>query len=159
MVKTRSKSDKKQKINIYKKEMVLGPSYTKKQHSLIPAISTECGIFASKNIKKNDLVLIMNNGQNVSYDFYKARAKQLKLRKNTGIGYKKKIMIDKRFTNMKKKPKWYCINHSSKPNLKLIHLDGGGAGWIALHDIPPKSELYFKYDSPQFKKPNNNEYF
>ena len=101
----------------------------------------------------------MNNGYNVSYNDYKVRARKLKLRRDTGIVYKNKVMIDKRFTSMKIKPKWYCLNHSSKPNLKLVHLDGGGAGWVALHDIASRSELYFKYDSPQFTKLNKNEYF
>jgi len=144
---------------VYIKSMVLLSAYTKKGLSLIPAISDQCGVFSSKNIKKYSLVLIMNNGVDVSYKNYKDRAKQLKLRKDTGIAYKSKVMIDKQFTIMNRKPKWYCLNHSTKPNLKLVHLEGGGAGWVALDNIKKGSELYFRYDKPQFLTSNKNEYF
>jgi len=143
---------------VYTKKMLLNSSFTKVKNSKIKEITDQKGVFALRNIKKYQLVLAMGKGADVTEFEYTSRAFHNKLSKDTGISFKKQFMIDLNFKNMNRKPKWYCLNHSRSPNLKLVHLKDGGAGWRAVEDIDIGSELFFKYANSNFKT-KVNEFF
>ena len=158
MVETRSsaKQNTNTKPKMYTKSMSLPANYTKVKESSIAGK----GLFAQKDIKRFQLVITMNKGITVSYEEYKKRAYDLELRKNTGISVSKnKMIINKQFSSMDRAPKWYRINHSNTPNLKMVELNDDGIGWYALKNIPKDTELFFKYENPSFDLPNRKEYF
>ena len=107
------------------------------------------GLYANEDIKYTRLV--KDRPMIISFEFKKTNLKKwehlvetLKIPDDAGMYENNSIKYDPTFTNPKKPPKWYRLNHSFSPNAE-IKSKGKLVYWTPLRDIKKGEEIKFDY--------------
>ena len=110
------------------------------------------GLFADEDIKYARL--IKDKPVIISFEFSKTtpkkwdkRVEKLKIPALSGIHKYDTVRYDPTFTNPKRPPKWYRLNHSFNPNAE-VRSKGKFVYWTPLRDIKKGEEITFHYGKP-----------